>query len=167
MTTAEGSTKPTGSDAAQLRVNEQKWSKLLMQAGWTVIPNVIIERQKALGLDPLDVNILLHLASYWWTPGGKPHPAKGTIAQAIDVDPRTVQRRIARLEAGGLIRREERRIQGLGSRTNVYHFDGLIEAAQPYAQEKLEEIAERDAARKRRAARKGKPKLKLVKADEA
>ncbi len=164
MTSAEGTNAAAG-DAAQLRVNEQKWSKLLMQAGWTVIPNVIFERQKALGLDPLDVTSApsgLILVEGW----EKPHPAKGTIAEAINVDPRTVQRRIAMLEAGGLIRREQRRIPGLGSKTNLYHFDGLIEAAKPYAQEKLAEIAARDADRKRRAARKGKPKLKLVKGDE-
>jgi predicted transcriptional regulator len=165
MTTAEKS-EPAANGAAQLRVNEQKWSKLLMQAGWTVIPNIVIERQRTLGLDSLDVNILLHLASYWWTAPGKPHPAKRTISEAIGVDPRTVQRHIARLEAGGLIRREQRRIPGVGSKTNIYHFDGLIEAAKPYAQEKLEEIAEREVHRKQRAARKGKPKLKLVKREE-
>lgn len=71
-----------------------------MDAGWTVIPSVIIERQQVLGLDALDVNILLHLATYWWTPDNKPHPAKKTIADAIGVEPRTVQRRIAALEKG-------------------------------------------------------------------
>ena len=28
-----------------------------------VFPNVLFERQQALGLDPLDINILLHIAS--------------------------------------------------------------------------------------------------------
>ena len=77
-----------------------------MKAGWTLLPNVIFERQQALGLDPMDVNILLHLASYWWTEESKPFPSKTTIAKAIGVDPRSVQRRIARLEKGYLIRRE-------------------------------------------------------------
>ena len=146
----------------QLRVNEEKWTKPLMKAGWTVLPNVIIERQQALGLDSLDMNILLHLASYWWTAEGKPHPSKKTIAAAIGVDPRTVQRRIAALEAHGLLRREERRIDKVGSKTNIYHFDGLIEAATPYAQEKIEDMTDRDQQRKRRASKKGKPKLKVV-----
>jgi hypothetical protein len=38
-----------------------------MKAGWSAIPNIIIEKQRALGLDALDVNILLHLIQYWWT----------------------------------------------------------------------------------------------------
>jgi hypothetical protein len=32
--------------------------------------------QQALGLDPLDINIILHIASYWWSESGKPHPSK-------------------------------------------------------------------------------------------
>jgi len=70
---AEAKTRNEG--AADLRVNEKKWTAPLIKAGWTVIPNVLFERQQALGLDPLDVNILLHIASYWWTPEGKPYHA--------------------------------------------------------------------------------------------
>lgn len=152
---------------AEIRVNEKKWSKTLMDAGWTAVPSIILERQKALGLDALDLNILLYLTTYWWTHDNMPHPSKRTIADALNVKPRTVQRRIAELEAGGLIRREERRIAGKGSRTNLYHFDGLIKAALPYAKEKLQEVAAREKARKSAAARKGKAKLHLVKSDEA
>ena len=150
----------------EVRVNEKKWTKPLMRSGWTALPSVIIERQKALGLDALDMNIILHLTTYWWERDNKPHPSKKTIAEAIGVTPRTVQRRISALQAGGLIRREERRVRGKGSRTNLYHFDGLIDAAQPFAKEKLDEIEERRAAKKAAVARKGRPKLRLVK-DEA
>ncbi len=44
-----------------------------------------------------------------------------------------------------------------------YHFDGLIEAAEPFAEEKLRDIAERVAVKKARSDRKGKPSLKMVK----
>jgi DNA-binding Lrp family transcriptional regulator len=112
------------------------------------------------------MNILLHLSVYRWTADNKPHPAKKTIAEAVGVEPRTVQRRIAALQAAKLIRREERRIKGKGSRTNIYHFDGLIEAALPYAREKLAERAERESAKKAAVARKGRPKLRLLKPDD-
>ena len=108
------------------------------------------------------MNIILHLANYWWTRDNKPHPSKKTIAEAIGVTPRTVQRRITALQQGGFIRREERRVKGKGSRTNLYHFDGLITAAQPYAKEKLEKIQERQNDRKMSVARKGRA-LRLVK----
>ncbi|HWA93873.1 MAG TPA: helix-turn-helix domain-containing protein [Terracidiphilus sp.] len=151
--------------ATEFLVNEKKWSKVLMSAGWTAIPSVIIERQKALGLDALDFNIIMHLASYWWTHDNKPHPSKRTIAEAVGVLPRTVQRRIADLERTGLIKREERRVRGKGSLSNRYHFDGLIKAAQPFAKEKLEEIEERRETKKSTVARKGRAKLRLVKSD--
>lgn len=150
-------------EADKLHVNEKKWTAPLIKAGFTVLPNVLFERQQALGLDPLDINIILHIASYWWSEGSKPHPSKATIATAIGVKPRSVQRRIAALEAAKLIRREERRISKTGSKTNIYHLDGLIAAATPYALEKLDEQKTKAAIRDARAKRKGKPKLTLVK----
>lgn len=158
--------KVVKAEADKLQVNEKKWTPTLMKAGWTVIPNVIFERQQALGLDALDINILLHLASYWWSEGSKPHPSKVTIAKALGIEPRSVQRRIAALEKDGLIKREERRISKTGSKTNIYHFDGLIAAAKPYAEEKIEEQKTKAAIRDARAKRKGKPKLTLVKDDD-
>lgn len=151
--------------AKEVRVNEKKWTKALMDAGWTAIPSVIIERQKVLGLDPIDINIILHLASYWWTRDNKPRPSKKTIAEAMEVTPRTVQRRIAELEKIGYIKREERRVRGVGSRPNVYHLEGLITAAEPYAKEKTEDRQRRDAERKAAVARKGRA-LSQVKSDE-
>lgn len=145
-----------------LRENEKKWSKPLLDAGWTMIPNVIFERQQALGLDAIDINILLHLASYWWKAGDLPHPSKKRIGDAIGRDPRTIQRRIARMEAGGLIRRIERREPGLGSKTNLYEFTGLISEATPFAQEKIAERKANEAVRDAKAAKKGKPKLRVV-----
>jgi predicted transcriptional regulator len=149
-----------------LKENEKKWTKPLMDAGWTVIPSIIIERQKALGLDSIDMNIIVHLASRWWTADGKPYPSKGTIAEAIGVEPRTVQRHIARLESAGLVRREQRRTKGQGSRTNVYHLDGLIREAKPFAIEKLKERQSKAEARKQLAAKKGRPKLSVVKEND-
>lgn len=145
-----------------LKVNEKKWTKVLMAAGWTVVPNVFIERQKAFGLDPLDVNILLHIMQRWWKKDDKPHPSKKTIAQAIGVDPRTVQRRIAKMERAGFIHREQRRVTGDASLTNVYHLDGLITLAKPYAQEMTDHNEQKAAERAALRAKRGKPKLKVV-----
>ena len=85
-------------NAEQLRVNEKKWTKPLMDAGWSVLPNIIIEKQAALGLHPLDMNIILHLVQYWWVADNLPHqywwvadnlphPSVATIAEAIGVTP--------------------------------------------------------------------------------
>lgn len=151
-------TPPTKTVSENLRTNEQKWTKPLMAAGWNVVPNIIIEKQASLGLDALDMNIILHLSHYWWQPDNAPHPSVATIAKAIGVVPRTVQKRIKALEDLKMIRREERRHTPHGSITNRYHFDGLIAAAKPYAEEKLKEITQAKEIKKQRLARK-KPRL--------
>ena len=68
-----------------------------------------------------------------------------TIAKAIGVQPRTVQKRIAALQANGLIERVERRELRFGSQTNLYSFNGLIKHAQPFAEEKIAEREKREA----------------------
>lgn len=139
----------------------QRWGKELTEAGWTAIPNVIFQRQRALGLDSVDINILLQLAAYWWTPGNHPYPSKARIAGAIGIDPRTVQRHIARLESGGLIRRIPRRSAAGGSHTNQYDLTPLAAAAKPYALEELQEIARRTKENSEKLSRK-RPKLDVI-----
>ena len=134
-------------NAEQLRVNEKKWTKPLMDAGWSVLPNIIIEKQAALGLHPLDMNIILHLVQYWWVADNLPHPSVATIAEAIGVTPRTIQKRIKAL---GLMEREERRHTKYGSVTNLYSFEGIIKAVAPFAEEKLAKKVEAQAAEKAR-----------------
>jgi len=153
--------KTASVQAESLRKNEEKWTKTLMEAGWNAIPSVIIERQQALGLDAIDMNILLHLTNYWWKADNLPRPAVGTIAATIGIKPRTVQKRIAKLEADGFLTRTERRKTRYGSDTNLYSFEGLIEKCLPFAKEKLEARKARDKEEKDRAVRK-RPKLALV-----
>jgi hypothetical protein len=148
-------------EVAALRKNEAKWSKPLMAAGWNAVPSIIIEKQAALGLDAIDMNIVIHLSNYWWRVDNLPCPSVATIATAIGVKPRTVQKRIKALSALGLLTRTERRKTRFGSATNLYGFDGLIEAALPFAKEKLAAREKRDQAEKDRIARK-KPKLTVV-----
>lgn len=151
-------TIPKAAEVEKLRVNEKKWSKVLMDAGWNAIPSIIIEKQEALGLDAIDMNIIVHLSNYWWRPDNLPHPSVKTIAKAIRVQPRTVQKRVKALQDIGLIKREERRYTKSGSTTNIYSFEGLIEAARPFAEEKIAEIASATAAKKKRLERK-RPKI--------
>lgn len=148
----------------QLKVNERKWSKTLMDAGWTVIPSVILDRQQALGLEPTDVNILLHLAKYWWEKDRLPFPSKKAVAECMGVSESTVQRRIAAMERDGLIKRVYR-FSGKhkGQQPNAYDFAGLIKEATPYAEEALKA---RENRRKADAARRTRKGLRLVRTDE-
>ena len=118
--------------------NEEKWSQTLMDAGWTVIPTVILEKQQALGLDGMDINIILHLAKYWSYADNPPHPTKQLIADCIGVSASTVQNRIAKMEKKGLIKRKKRHDEKEGQKSNSYLLDGLIKAATPFAIEMIE-----------------------------
>ena len=147
--------------AKAVQVNEKKWTKPLMDSGWTAFPSIILEKQATLGLTAMDVNIILYLSTYWWEAENKPHPSKKTIAEALGVQPRTIQRRIAELEKCGFIKREYRKSKDGGNHSNRYCFQGLIEDATPYAQEKREDIEQRKANDEQRRKRK-KPKLKSI-----
>ena len=143
-----------------LRRNEEKWSTPLMDAGWTAIPSIILDKQHALGLDPIDVNILLQLAKHWWFTENLPHPSKATLAELMNVNPSTVRRRISRMVDAGFIKRVPRYDAKHGGQTsNAYEFDGLIEAATPFA---LEALNARDERRAEDAARRSRKKPKLI-----
>lgn len=144
----------------RLRRNEEKWTSTLMDAGWTVLPSILLERQDALGLDPIDVNILMHLARHWWYSDNPPHPSKAAMAKCMGIDPSTVRRHIARMEAAGFITREKRFTKRKfgGQDTNRYLFNGLIKEATPYAEEFIRQRAKQRSEDEDRRRRK-KPRL--------
>ena len=121
--------------------NDDKWSPELMGAGWVSMPSTIIEFHRELGMDAVDLVIVLYLATFWWTKHQRPFPAKSTMAQALGVCARTIQRRIAAMESKRLVSREERRSPGKGSNTNLYNLDGLIQASKPLAARRMARMA--------------------------
>jgi DNA-binding Lrp family transcriptional regulator len=98
-------------------------------------------------LTALDLNILLHLLSFWWEDENLPHPSKETLAKAIGVTASTVQRRVRAMEGGGLLRRIERRKANDRSETNLYDLAPLRSILEPHAEL---ELKERKASQKAR-----------------
>lgn len=139
-------------------------------AGWTALPSLILDKQPALGIDALDLNILLQLAKYWWKKDDLPYPSKETLAELMGVTPTTIRRRIKRLEAEGLIQRIERHDTKGGQQSNFYSFDGLIQKMQAHAQAALDlrktQDAEREKLRRRKNIKAEGAKLKLVPAEK-
>lgn len=154
MAAAKEKTSTEKGSSRSTKEIEKKWSKPLIDAGWTAIPNVLFERQAAIGLQPLDINIILHLAGYWWKAGNRPYPSKETLAVSIGVTPRTIQRHIAALEGAGFITRIARKSVKGRSLSNEYSLSGLIKAAKPFAEERVVEKKQRKAAALERAKRK-------------
>lgn len=151
----------------KIKENEKKWTRVLMEPGWTVIPSVILERQKALGLDATDMNIILHLARHWWYSEKLPYPSKREIADCMGIHPDTVRKRIARMENDGLISRNPRRDNKYGGQTsNSYSFEGLINEATPYAQEAIDAKKSSEAETEKRRTRKRPLKKAITKEGE-
>lgn len=119
---------------------EKKWSRKLMDAGYVTFPEVLLERQMDLGIDSVDLNIILHIVRHWWTKDRLPFPSKRTIAKRIGCSESTVQKHIAKLEKSGLINRNSRYdiIDG-GQKSNFYDFQNLINKATAYAEEMIKE----------------------------
>src|SRR5450830_264275 len=131
------STKPAAKKGTtkEEKALHQKWGAAVLAEGYTVLPNVILQNQKALGLKHLDVLVLMCLLSHWWSKEDLPRPSKVSIAQTLDVDPRTVQRCIAKLETQGYLLRKERRA-GVGDNLpNFYDLSGLVAAAKTHAEQ--------------------------------
>lgn len=141
-----------------VNANEKKWTPALMKSGWTVLPSIILEKQAALGLDPVDINIILQIAKHWWHSDNLPFPSKKSIADSIGRSEDTVRRHIAAMEKVGFIKREKRFDGKGGQKSNIYTFEGLIEAAKPFAKESQKLKAEAQQKNDNRKKRK-KPVL--------
>lgn len=148
-TTADAKSKPKAKAKAATTDEgsiEERWGKDLTGSGWTAIPNALFVYSQDLGLTSLDIVIILHLAKFWWRKGNDPHPSKKTLAAMIGVNPRTIQRAIAKLEDKQYIKRTERKSASHGGNTsNSYSFTGLIKAAKPFAK-KLRDARDEKAA---------------------
>lgn len=107
---------------------QKRWGKNVIDAGWTAIPNTLIERQQALKLNPTEMNILLILLKYWWEDGRSPFPSKTTIAEYINRDISTVRKNMKSLEDKNLIKREPRFYEKGGQSSNSYNLSGLVSA---------------------------------------
>ena len=114
---------------------ENKWGKDTVNIGWTGVPNILIERQQALGLKPLEVNILLILLRYWWDASTPPYPSKRTIGDMVDKDESTIRKCMAGLEKKGFIQREKQFLSLGGQSSNKYVMDGLVERLQKEARD--------------------------------
>jgi hypothetical protein len=81
-----------------------KWGEAA-SAGFQLVPDLLLQNQAKLELTPTDIIVLLNVLMHWWYLEQRPFPRSTTIAARMDVQPRTVQRCLARLDELGLIKR--------------------------------------------------------------
>jgi len=129
---------------------KKRWGKNVIEShNWTAIPNILLERQQTLKLDPVDLNILLVLMKYWWDRDINPFPRKKVIAEIIDRSPDTVHKHLKKMEENGLIERNSRfksASRGRGQTSNEYSLEGL--------RNKLSERANKDIQAKKEQKQK-------------
>lgn len=99
-----------------------------MARGFTIIPNLLLSHQHALGLSSLHCMLLIHLTTYWWESDRNPYPSKSVLAQRMGISDRQVQRYVSDLVQAGFIRRQRESIRGKGGRMIVsFDLSGLVE----------------------------------------
>ncbi len=142
----------------------EKWGQPLIDAGYGVAPNVIIQRHKQLGLDATELTLYFLIASFWWKASERPFPSMLELGKAMGMHVRNIQRRLQKMEAVGFIRIYKRKSRHGGNKSNEYDLTPLIKAATKLA---LEESARKKKASLDKLGRKplpgGKPPLKVVK----
>ncbi|UCQ16391.1 helix-turn-helix domain-containing protein (plasmid) [Edwardsiella piscicida] len=126
-----------------------------LSLGWIGVPNILVERQRALGLTPLDVSLLLILMKYWRDPQSPPYPSKRVIGEMLGRDESTIRKAMKCLEDKGLISRAPRYMSLGGQTSNGYSMDGLVKALESEAtgMKKLKEERSEEDARIRRGGK--------------
>jgi hypothetical protein len=98
------------------------------KAGFQVIPNVLFRAQQYLGLDSIDVVILLNITVHWWGANSLPFPSPAIISQRMGVSRRTVERRLEILERKGFLKRLKPSVPAKGKpKVRKFELTGLVE----------------------------------------
>ena len=146
--------------SSEVKNHVSKWGKTNISAGWTIIPNALLENQSRLGLSCIDTMVLINLIMHWWEKDNPPRPSKKRLANMLGVSLKTVQRSFIHLEQCGAIKRIPRYKEGKDNArtTNHYDLNGLLDLLEGFSKELIEE---REANRKsevNRPKKRGNPK---------
>jgi predicted transcriptional regulator len=121
--------KPKQAPEESQKILNQKWGQETMDANYAVIPSALLRGQARLGINAIELALLVHLIDHWWKPGEK------TLAERLRVGEKTIQRAMAHLEEEGLISRNAR-FNKTGARTsNEYDLAPLVERLKPIAKD--------------------------------
>ena len=127
-----------------------KWGGAL-DAGFQIVPNTLIRAQQHLGLDALDVVILLNITMHWWEVDDLPYPRPSVIANRTGVSARTVERRLAKLQQIQLLERLPTEIRDDGPSIRRFNLSGLSRRLEQLA---AHEIADREIRKQRSSAKR-------------
>jgi hypothetical protein len=117
---------------------EKKWGKEVFESGYQIFPDVLLRCQRFLGLEAMDVLILMNITMHWWDYDDLPYPRPSTIARRLGVSTRTVERRISHMQERGLIVRLPSTTLN-GRTVRRYDLSGLVQKLRKYARNYLDD----------------------------
>jgi DNA-binding transcriptional regulator YhcF (GntR family) len=107
----------------------EKWGVRIAERGFAQVPNYLLLLNQFLvkesRLSPVELLVLIQLVGSWWRKDSMPFPSMATLAARCGVSSRQIQRAINRLEKEKLVRRVNRRTQGVVS-SNAYDMEPLV-----------------------------------------
>lgn len=114
---------------------QEKWGASA-DAGFQIVPDTLFRCQKLLGLDAIDVVIILNITLHQWY-DDLPYPRPSIIAKRMAISTRTVERHIESLEKRGFMRRLPSRAKR-GKMIRPFDLSGLKSKLERYATVNLE-----------------------------
>lgn len=76
--------------ARKVSSSERIWGKAVYDHGYAGIPSILIQAQQRLGINAMQMNIIIQLIDYWREPSRKPFPSKEELANRIGVTGKTI-----------------------------------------------------------------------------
>jgi hypothetical protein len=104
-----------------------KFGDQILQAGFTSVPNLVLNHYAELGITPAEMMFTIHMWQFRWTERD-PYPSLTTIADKMDVSWRQAHRYAKSLEQKGFLNINSRLEPGRGQVTSEYDFEPLIKA---------------------------------------
>lgn len=86
---------------------KDKWQGAVTEgSGFVAVPMALLRLQSKYGLTATELLVLINLLAHWWDASRAVFPRVSIIAKRMDVDVRTVQRCVQKLEKKGLLGRD-------------------------------------------------------------
>lgn len=106
---------------------DEKWGEETAKHGWVAVPTTLFFAQQTLGINALELNVLLNLIMHWWNKEKSPYPSQAAIARRMGVSVRTVQRTLDDLVEKQLIEKQRSSIHNpVFKGRNVYNLKPLV-----------------------------------------
>lgn len=99
----------------------------VLEAGFTTVPNLVLEHYAALGITSDEMMFTIHVWQYWWTERD-PYPSLATVAAKMGKSWRTAHRYAKSLQKKQMLRITHRDRDDGGQSTSEYDFEPMISA---------------------------------------